>query len=204
MSNEQTSAASDSDATASGTSTASADGEVPCENGGLPKRERFSNNVMIGGLPYAGIALVAILFYTWGSLPTIALAILATFAAGAIGALIGFLFGIPMSRSDGKQSTLTVDGSYKPNTNLEQVSDWLTKIIVGVGLVQFRQIGAGIYDIGSAIGDSIGKTTPALKDSSTAFAITLLVGTTAVAFILEYMWTTTRLYEIFVSGDNQG
>ena len=29
---------------------------------------------------------------------------------------------------------------YQGNTNLEQVSDWLTKIIVGIGLVQIGHI----------------------------------------------------------------
>jgi len=29
---------------------------------------------------------------------------------------------------------------YSGNTNLEQISDWLTKILVGVGLTQLREI----------------------------------------------------------------
>src|SRR5579864_3778310 len=60
------------------------------------------------------------------------------FAGGAffIGALLGFLFGIPRTlqgeaanketESDNKNNI-----SYKVNTNLEQISDWLTKVLVG-------------------------------------------------------------------------
>jgi hypothetical protein len=71
-------------------------------------------------------------------------------AFGSIGSLIGFLFGIPRTlqlevpitpktqdagKSDGK------DDSFRQNvnTNLEQISDWLTKILVGVGLTQLDQ-----------------------------------------------------------------
>jgi hypothetical protein len=33
---------------------------------------------------------------------------------------------------------------YKPNTNIEKLSDWLTKIVVGVGLVTFHELGPTI------------------------------------------------------------
>lgn len=50
--------------------------------------------------------------------------------------LVGFLFGIPKIY----QNTSGYDGKIKTgflvNTNLEQISDWFTKIIVGIGLVQ--------------------------------------------------------------------
>jgi len=61
------------------------------------------------------------------------------------GAFLGFLFGIPRTAqieeekedSSGKK---VIRNSYKPNTNLEQISDWLTKILVGVGLTQINRI----------------------------------------------------------------
>ena len=64
-------------------------------------------------------------------------------AATAVGSLLGFLFGIPRSLQDqrGAPNSEPVIGgdrqrSYAANTNLEQISDWLTKILVGVGLIQ--------------------------------------------------------------------
>lgn len=58
-----------------------------------------------------------------------------------VGVLFGFLFGIPRlnrnydPRGDGGRTT-----KYMPNTNLEDVSDWLTKIIIGVTLTQLTKI----------------------------------------------------------------
>src|SRR5215207_3296326 len=55
-------------------------------------------------------------------------------AAFGVGALVGFLFGIPRRfQREGSDPAL---GGLVVNTNLEQISDWLTKIIVGVGLVE--------------------------------------------------------------------
>jgi hypothetical protein len=74
-------------------------------------------------------------------------------AFGGVGSLVGFLFGIPRtlqsaapspaSSADGKDQTKSGDASgyhQSVNTNLEQISDWLTKILVGVGLTQLEQI----------------------------------------------------------------
>ncbi|MEW4452104.1 hypothetical protein AB1L30_05400 [Bremerella sp. JC817] len=60
------------------------------------------------------------------------------FAAQMSGMLLGFLFGIPKVQ----QGASPEDGRYQQqvNTNLEQVSDWVTKIIVGISLVQLQQI----------------------------------------------------------------
>ena len=55
-------------------------------------------------------------------------------AAAVVGGVVGFLFGIPLTSK--QRAAAANDSQYEPNTNLEQVSDWLTKIIVGVGLVQ--------------------------------------------------------------------
>jgi hypothetical protein len=73
-------------------------------------------------------------------------------AAAAVGALLGFLFGIPRSvQETGPATAVTTPGAaeeriayergaYEVNTNLEQISDWLTKILVGVGLIQLGSL----------------------------------------------------------------
>jgi len=64
----------------------------------------------------------------------------------AVGALAGFLFGIPRSlqtTSKGKdsgESTEAEQARYATNTNLEEISDWLTKILVGLGLVNLKTV----------------------------------------------------------------
>jgi tetratricopeptide (TPR) repeat protein len=78
----------------------------------------------------------------------------------AIGMLLGFLFGLPRSprrpaertQSDPPKSESSGENTATPpaakkdddrsvygdNTNLEEVSDWLTKIIVGLGLIDLK------------------------------------------------------------------
>src|SRR5512143_3092668 len=63
----------------------------------------------------------------------------------SVGGLLGFLFGIPRTTrpprgsegagaNDGRREAINTP--YEPSNNLEQVADWLTKILVGVGLVE--------------------------------------------------------------------
>ena len=57
------------------------------------------------------------------------------------GALFGFLFGIPrLNRNYDPREDYGQTTKYMPNTNLEDVSDWLTKIIIGVTLTQLTKI----------------------------------------------------------------
>jgi hypothetical protein len=56
-------------------------------------------------------------------------------AAGFTGGLLGFIFGVPKTLAVGSR---TAGGgpanTSRTNTNLEQISDWLTQILVGAGL----------------------------------------------------------------------
>ncbi|MFI6634259.1 hypothetical protein ACIBI7_35720 [Nonomuraea fuscirosea] len=70
-------------------------------------------------------------------------------AAAFAGAVIGFIFGVP-------RSTGAAAGSTTPNTNLEQISDWLTKILVGVGLTQFPAIAEAAGRLFAALAPAFG------------------------------------------------
>lgn len=89
-----------------------------------------------------GLSLVGIGVYLQGSLKDIGLALLIAVGVAVCGAFLGFLFGIPRARQNAGN-----DGSYQPNTNLEQVSDWLTKIIIGVSLVEMQDIGMAVNEL---------------------------------------------------------
>lgn len=81
-------------------------------------------------------------------------------ASTMVGALLGFLFGIPRSlqqqpagpptasdagqQPDGKPRLAGLQ-AFRNNTSLEEISDWLTKIIIGIGLVQFQTFIAYLY-----------------------------------------------------------
>lgn len=62
-------------------------------------------------------------------------------SASAAASVLGFLFGIPRSRVGGSaDGSPVVTGRFDENTNLEQLSDWLTKVLVGVGLTQLTSV----------------------------------------------------------------
>ena len=80
-------------------------------------------------------------------------AVLWAAACLACGAIIGFLFGIPrFLQGDNappvRDEKVNVNAPaarsqksshFAPNTNLEQISDWLTKILVGLGLINLQK-----------------------------------------------------------------
>src|SRR4051812_541587 len=73
----------------------------------------------------------------------LAAAIILSGASLFAGILVGFLFGIPKTarRKTEPSSSLTLmEGDYQPNTNLEEISDWLTKMLLGIGLVELKRL----------------------------------------------------------------
>lgn len=63
---------------------------------------------------------------------------LAAIAAQVTGILIGFLFGLPQAVTPSQSSP---QARYLPSANLPEVSDWLTKLLLGAGLVQLTHLG---------------------------------------------------------------
>lgn len=86
----------------------------------------------------AGFGFLIIFAFGFNSLENYSLKVTQCFilgmASAMTGTFIGFLFGIP------KQTAKNVEGRYTSNTNLEEISDWLTKILVGLGLTQLGSI----------------------------------------------------------------
>lgn len=74
----------------------------------------------------------------WNLMFLLLLLALASFISGFF---LGFLFGIP-KRTDEK------DSAYHLSNNLTDISDWLTKIIIGLGLVEIKAIPDALYSIG--------------------------------------------------------
>jgi len=113
------------------------------------------------------------------------------------GAVLGFLFGIPRlnrdydPRDEGDRRT-----KYTPNTNLEDVSDWLTKIIIGVTLTQLANIPGYFRGIADSI---LTDTTCAVVNC--AFAkpsiISLLIYFIIAGFLTGYVYTRLYLPNLF-------
>jgi hypothetical protein len=127
-------------------------------------------------------------------------------AALLAGVLLGFVFGIPRqlqleeskvvaSADQASSSSVSARVRYQGNTNLEQISDWLTKILVGVGLTQIGQVPTVYGQIatffGPAIGGEIGGTV----------AVCLTIFFPIIGFMIGYLWTRLYLGEELVLAD---
>jgi hypothetical protein len=146
---------------------------------------------------FAAVVLLAIVVYAWGDWMMLAVSALVAGAAWFAGGFLGFLFGIP--RSLAQQTSETTSGSdprYSPNTNLEQISDWLTKILVGVGLVQFTTFATRAGDLVHFLGPALGGG--ALGE---AFAGGLLVFCSVGGFLSFYLITRIYLPRAFAQAD---
>jgi hypothetical protein len=114
------------------------------------------------------------------------------------GVLVGFLFGIPKTlqrkREGGTSSSLS-EGDYQSNTNLEEISDWLTKMLVGVGLVELSRVPQAIDSIATYWQNCFGPACPR------PFAAGLIVYFAVVGFLLGYLWTRLALVGDFIEKD---
>jgi CheY-like chemotaxis protein len=127
-------------------------------------------------------------------------------ASLAVGSLIGFLFGLPLTRQAGRESSGTEGETqddekrpgtpYPPNTNLEQISDWLTKILVGVGLTQLGGIAGSLRGMGEDLAPALGSF-----PSSDMFAVGILVYFLVCGFLVSFLWTRVNLPTLYAAVD---
>ncbi|MEO5337846.1 MAG: hypothetical protein H7841_13295 [Magnetospirillum sp. WYHS-4] len=74
------------------------------------------------------------------SLRFLGLSALIASAAFAVGAFFGFLFGYPKGNPDAEKATPEGPSATVTNTNLDQISDWLTKLLVGASLASLAKV----------------------------------------------------------------
>jgi hypothetical protein len=172
-----------------------------------PNRPLLTTTVLLG-VGYA-VTFWQGLVGRGGGLP-LALLLTATMAAAmAIGALLGFLFGLPRfdygARSGTQNATSAQESTassvppptiatttsvtrYRPSTNLDDVADWLTKIIVGLGLTQITTVGTALSQASKTILTPCGPDCLAREGFTSAIIVSGAVG----GFLFAYIWT--RLY----------
>jgi hypothetical protein len=134
-------------------------------------------------------------------------------AAAATGAGTGFLFGLPRTLTASDPGTAAGGGQNSPappgvsptpgnlpglstNTNLEQISDWLTKIIVGVGLTKLDGLPSAIEGFGNRTAEFFGF-------GGKAFGIAAGLYFLIVGFFIGYILTRTKLTWIFVGSQRE-
>jgi hypothetical protein len=164
----------------------------------------------LGLLLYAGI--------NWPKSPTIlGMGILVATASLMVGGVVGFLFGVPKSADpqrkppqdkpqtkDGLQSgdaVVQITGSgVRRNTNIEEISDWLTKIIVGLGIYELKKVPELVTRLARFL-------TPGFADvpGAGALSIILVVSFGCAGFLLGFILTVlflTRAIEKAITPDD--
>jgi hypothetical protein len=125
---------------------------------------------------------------------------MAGIAAFAAGGLLGFLFGIPRVLQTGTEPSGDAGSApqlgYRVNTNLEQISDWLTKILVGVGLTQLPRIAEACGRLIAAVADGMGP-----GPSMTSLAGAILIYCVSHGFLVAYYVARTALTASFFISD---
>jgi hypothetical protein len=185
-------------------------------------KEQFDFNVALRRLVYmAGLGCVLIFIYglsiaqasrgNFGSFASVGL--MAAGAAIVSGGLLGFLFGVPHTREgespqpekekrdgtidqDGESGPVEPSTSYRPNTSLEQISDWLTKMLVGVGLIEIKIIPEKLRALASYIAKGLGDS-----EQSQAFALVLLIFFAVCGFVFGFLWARLFLKKWFTEAD---
>ncbi len=118
-----------------------------------------------------------------------------TLVAGAffvLGVLFGYLFGLRpagFEQSDGKEKQAggTPSG---PRTNLEEIADWFTKLILGAGLVELTNLREPIGQFATFIASGVDPY-PAVKGNqgSPAIALSIMLFFSASGTLYGYLWT---------------
>ena len=156
----------------------------------------------------AGVGCLFIVAYAWsyaGPKSFLSIASVGILIAGAFlfaGFVLGFIFCIPRTRprqESEKNATApkpeadvpsSLKGLIEDNNNLIEISDWLTKIIVGVGLVELKNIPSFLHRLTTYLGAGLGcDDSCAGVSRSETFALGIVLFFFAVGFLIGCIWT---------------
>lgn len=131
-------------------------------------------------------------------------AMLWSLACLGAGSLLGLIFGIPRAASEPRPRS---EGSIEPvdsasyhlraNTNMEQISDWLTKLLVGAGLVEIRSLPHYLYTTALSVAGGLGKP----QEAAMPFAAALIVYFCVEGFLGGYLATRMFFQNAFQRSD---
>ena len=185
---------------------------IGSQNGKEPSDSRNAL-LMLGFAMLVGLLTVVVYAaHTGGTsryLSIVGTGVLLAGASAFGGGTLGFLFGIPRTnqqREDSQSVEATPPGSeketsgsgirYSVNTNLEQISDWLTKILVGVTLTQITEIRAGLGTLTRFAAKGLGP-----PEQAQVFALALLLYFSALGFFFGYLWTRLFLTKALIEAE---
>ena len=119
------------------------------------------------------------------------------------GCALGFLFAIPKSfQTTAPPRVVNDDGSieqieeaaYKDNTSLEEISDWLTKIIIGLSLTQFHHIQNMLEEAAGYISSAFQLADTGMNFFVFSYAMIVLFG--VAGMVSGYLWTRIEFRRI--------
>lgn len=145
---------------------------------------------------FSGAVILCLYSFSLGVdnfLSVISISTMIAFSSAIVGAFIGFIFGIPRTPASKDPDNIAA------NTNLEEISDWITKIIVGVSLVQLNQIGSGIIELGHTLAGGLGN-----HPTSFVFSISTMIFYFVGGFFLGYLWSRIYLPKILRASLEEG
>lgn len=182
-------------------------GERDAQTGGAASQRRHSDTWYITALAATVLigGLTLIVGYAWATPGSHvrygSTGLLVATASLTTGAIVGFLLGIPryvssgahrlqgMPSSPSTSSPTTVahdtgeakpGNEFAPSTNLAEISDWLTKLLLGAGLV-------GLTQIGPPLGTLIDSVANGLEDSAATSDVVGSAEVIAGAIICTYL-----------------
>lgn len=140
------------------------------------------------------LGLASLVFPAYGSSNPWRVLAVGFFLAGGstlVGSAVGFLFGVPRHTT-----RMTRSSSYVPNTNLERISDWLTKILIGAGLSQASDLVRSLTSLAHFAGPVFGEA-PAGPTIAGALIVHYLLVGFFQGFLLAYLWLPNAFARIF-------
>jgi hypothetical protein len=177
-----------------------ADGGASPLEPSVQSRARDMLRVLEVVIALALLGVVAYSFQFWPDPRVLSVAALGVLVGGGallIGSLLGLLFAIPRAlQAEQVLAAGSVGSGYRANTNLEQISDWLTKILVGVGLTQIREVPPLLAALASYIAPGLGGGI-----SAPSLAVAILIFFSIAGFLASYLWARLYLGGAFTQAD---
>jgi uncharacterized membrane protein (DUF485 family) len=158
------------------------------------KGQPGTRNVILGLAIPVLVGIVAFSLSGDDEISVLSISLIIAAGTFGLGAFLGFLFSVPRG-AESKDDA----GAAGPNTNLVQMSDWFTKVLIGATLVQLSTF---VNSIGHFATNTLA---PALgnDDVADAYAIALLVGSFIAGFLVAYIYTRLVLQARIAASDQR-
>lgn len=132
---------------------------------------------------------LAILFFAWGNknwFTILSTSIVISIASFLVGVLLGFIFGFPHNENE------------RHNKSFKDVTEWLTKIIIGLGLVELKKL----YHLFNVDVLALSNSLKLGIDLSVLFGA-LIIGYAIMGFLIGYCVTITEILKLIVRANQE-